>query len=122
VLGAELADSGIAVTVVAPGLFRTPMSESLPSQRVSPASRFAPAFDALARTSADRLASAGNPDDAAVVIVDCLRSPAPPARVVAGPDGLAMEEAVRAASPDDLARMLGESVGKLSAGHAWPVT
>lgn len=122
VLGAELADSGIAVTVVAPGLFRTPMSESLPSQRVSPSSRFAGAFEALAQASAERLATAGNPDDAAAVIHACLRSAAPPARVVAGRDGLAMEEMVRSASPDELARMLGESVGKLRADRTGPVS
>lgn len=116
VLGAELADTGIAVTVVAPGLFRTPMSESLPAQRAAPGSRFTGAFETLARSSAERLAEAGNPDDAARVIEDCVRSEFPPARVVAGADGIAMEQAVRAASADDLARMLGQAVGRLTAG------
>ncbi|MBO0805087.1 MAG: SDR family oxidoreductase [Nocardiopsaceae bacterium] len=117
VLGAELAGTGIAVTVVAPGLFRTAMSEAMPSQLAPPGSRFADAFETLARASAQRLRTAGDPDDAARVIADCVRSDSPPARVVAGEDGVAMENAVRAATPEELARMLGEAVGKLTAGN-----
>jgi hypothetical protein len=115
VLGAELAGTGIAVTVVAPGLFRTAMSEELPSWRAAPGSRFEGAFEALSRASEERLESAADPDEAARVIEDCVRSESPPARAVAGEDGLAMEETVRAASAEDLARMLGEAVGKLMA-------
>jgi NAD(P)-dependent dehydrogenase (short-subunit alcohol dehydrogenase family) len=115
VLGAELAGTGIAVTVVAPGLFRTAMSEELPSWRAAPGSRFEGAFEVLSRASEERLESAADPDEAAWVIEDCVRSESPPARAVAGADGLAMEETVRAASAEDLARMLGEAVGKLMA-------
>ena len=117
VLGAELAGTGIAVTVVAPGLFRTAMSESLPSQRVAPGSRFTLAFETLSRASADRLQAAADPDDAARVIEDCIRSESPPARMIAGADGVAIENVVRQASAEDLARMLGEAVGKLTAGN-----
>lgn len=117
VLGAELAGTGIAVSVVAPGLFRTPMSESLPSQRAAPGSRFAGALETLAKSSEQRLQGAGNPDDAARVIEDCIRSDSPPARIIAGADGVAMENVVRQSTPEELARMLGEAVGKLTAGH-----
>ncbi|MBO0821942.1 MAG: SDR family NAD(P)-dependent oxidoreductase [Nocardiopsaceae bacterium] len=116
VLGAELTGTGVTVTVVAPGLFRTPMSESLPSQRAAPGSRFAGAFERLSAFSRQRLDGAGDPDDAARVIEDVLRSDSPPARVVAGADARAMEETVRAATPEDLARMLSESVATLTGG------
>ena len=117
VLGAELAGTGITVTVVAPGFFRTPMSERLPAQRADPSSRFAGAFETLARSSAERLRTAGDPDDAARVIEDCVRVASPPARMIAGADGVAMENLVRKSSVEDLARMLGEAVGKLTAGN-----
>jgi NAD(P)-dependent dehydrogenase (short-subunit alcohol dehydrogenase family) len=122
VLGAELAGTGIAVTVVAPGLFRTSMSEALPAQRAAPDSRFAEAFETLAEASAQRLLTAADPDVAARVIEDCVRSQSPPARMIAGADGVAMEEVVRASSAEDLARMLGEAVGKLTAGNGETLT
>jgi NAD(P)-dependent dehydrogenase (short-subunit alcohol dehydrogenase family) len=115
VLGAELSGTGVSVTVVAPGLFRTPMSQALTSQRAAPGSRFAGAFEKLSKLAAQRLESAGDPDDAARVIEDVLRSDFPPARVVAGADGQAIEDRVRGGGPEDLARVLGESVAALTA-------
>jgi NAD(P)-dependent dehydrogenase (short-subunit alcohol dehydrogenase family) len=117
VLGAELTGTGITVTVVAPGLFRTTMATRPPtSMTVAPDSRFTGAFETLARAREDRLRTAGDPDEVARVIVDCIRSDSPPARAIAGADGVAMEEMVRAASPEDLARLLADSVEKLTAG------
>ncbi len=47
VLGAELHGTGVFVTVVAPGLFRTAMSEQLPSCQVADGSGYARAFETL---------------------------------------------------------------------------
>ena len=114
VLGAELTDSGIFVTVVAPGLFRTPMAEKQGETRVPEGSRYAKAFAALARGGAERLKAAGDPDEVAVAVEELIRSDAPPARLVVGADGLALEEQVRQTGAEDLAALLRESVIRLN--------
>jgi NAD(P)-dependent dehydrogenase (short-subunit alcohol dehydrogenase family) len=115
VLGAELTGTGIAVTMVALGFFRTAMAEALPSHRVADGSPHAAAFEALARNSEERLRTAGDPDEAAAAIADCVHSADPPARLVVGADGIAMEEAVRKMSPEDLAGALRDAVVELNA-------
>ena len=114
VLGAELQGSGIFVTVVAPGLFVTGMSEQLPFARVSDDSRYAAAFEKLRAESALELATAGDPDEVARAIADCLAAAEPPARIVVGADGVAMDETVRKASAEDLAAMLRDYVASLT--------
>ena len=114
VLGAELQGSGVFVTVVAPGLFVTGMSEQLPFVRVPDGSRYAAAFEKLRAGSALELAAAGDPDEVARAIADCLAAAEPPARVVVGADGVAMDETVRKASAEDLATMLREYVASLT--------
>ena len=114
VLGAELQGSGIFVTVVAPGLFVTGMSEQLPFARVADDSRYAAAFGKLRAESALELATAGDPDEVAQAIADCIGAEQPPARIVVGADGIAMDETVRKASAEDLATMLREYVASLT--------
>lgn len=79
-LGAELHGSGIFVTVVAPGLFTTGMSEQLPFVRVADDSRYAGVFDKLRAESAMELAAAGDPDEVARALQDCIAADPPPAR------------------------------------------
>ena len=114
VLGAELQGSGIFVTVVAPGLFVTGMSEQLPFARVADDSRYAAAFEKLraesaARTGDGRRPRRGGPRDRRL-----HRRAQPPARIVVGADGVAMDETVRKASAEDLATMLREYVASLT--------
>ena len=106
--------SGIFVTVVAPGLFVTGMSEQLPFARVADDSRYAGAFEKLRAESAMELAAAGDPDEVARAIADCIAADQPPARIVVGADGIAMDETVRKASAEDLAIMLREYVASLT--------
>jgi NAD(P)-dependent dehydrogenase (short-subunit alcohol dehydrogenase family) len=114
VLGAELHGSGILVTVIAPGLFLTGMSEQLPLVRVADDSRYARAFEKLRAGSAAELESAGDPDEVARAIADCIGVDQPPARIVVGADGIAMDETVRKASAEDLATMLRDYVASLT--------
>jgi NAD(P)-dependent dehydrogenase (short-subunit alcohol dehydrogenase family) len=113
VLAAELQGSGIFVTVVAPGLFVTGMSEQLPFARVANDSRYAAAFQKLRVESALELAAAGDPDEVASAIAECIGADQPPARIVVGADGIAMDETVRKATAEDLAIMLRDFVESL---------
>ncbi|HEX4288921.1 MAG TPA: SDR family oxidoreductase [Trebonia sp.] len=114
VLGAELQGSGIYVTVIAPGLFVTGMSQQLPFARVATDSRYAGVFEKLRAESALELAAAGDPDEVARAIADCIAAAEPPARIVVGADGIAMDETVRKSSAEDLATMLREYVASLT--------
>jgi NAD(P)-dependent dehydrogenase (short-subunit alcohol dehydrogenase family) len=113
VLGAELHGSGICVTVVAPGLFVTGMSQQLPFVQVADDSRYAEAFESLRAGSAKELASAGDPDEVARAIAGCITADQPPARIVVGADAVAMEEMVRKANAQELAVMLRDYVASL---------
>jgi NAD(P)-dependent dehydrogenase (short-subunit alcohol dehydrogenase family) len=114
VLGAELQGSGIHVTVVAPGLFVTGMSEQLPYARVDGDSRYAAAFGKMNAESALELATAGDPDEVARALADCIAADPPPARIVVGADGVAMDETFRTTSAEDLATMLRDYVASLT--------
>lgn len=114
VLDAEVRGFGVAVTVVAPGLYRTAMSQALLSFSVAGGSPYAAAFGALQRVNATRLPGAGDPDEAARVIEDCLRAADPPARLVAGDDAAGVDQAVRQAGAEGLARRLREFVAGLA--------
>jgi NAD(P)-dependent dehydrogenase (short-subunit alcohol dehydrogenase family) len=113
VLGAELQGSGIFVTVVAPGLFVTEMSQGLPAARVADDSRYAQTFEKLRAESAAELLTAGDPDEVALALAECIAAAQPPARIVVGADGIAMDETFRKATAEDLATMLREYVASL---------
>ncbi len=114
VLGAELHGSGIFVTVIAPGLFVTGMSEQLPFVRVADDSRYAPAFAKLRDGSAAELESAGDPDEVARAIAECIDAGQPPARIVVGADAIAMEDMIRKANAEELAVLLRDYVATLT--------
>ena len=117
VLDAEVHGFGIFVTVVAPGLFQTPMSAAFGSGRVADDSPYAAAFAAAIEESVAEVARAGDPGLVARAIDDCIRAGDPPARIVVGADAEEMEKTVRAASPDELAAMMREYVAGLTAGQ-----
>jgi NAD(P)-dependent dehydrogenase (short-subunit alcohol dehydrogenase family) len=113
VLGAEVASFGITVTVVAPGFFRTEMAEGLGAQHVDPGSHYRAALGAIQATDRDRLESAGDPDEVARAVEDCLASASPPARVVVGADAVGFETLVRGATSEEYAAMLRDYVAQL---------
>lgn len=90
------------------------MSEQLPSCQVADASAYARAFETLRSRNATALASAGDPGEVASAIEDCIRAGEPPARVVVGADGAAMEHTIRQSSEEDLAKLLREFVASLA--------
>jgi NAD(P)-dependent dehydrogenase (short-subunit alcohol dehydrogenase family) len=114
VLDAEVHGFGIFVTVVAPGLFQTPMSDGFGSWSVAEDSPYAAAFAVMIEQSVAELGQAGDPDLVARAIDDCIRADDPSARLVVGADAEEMEKTVRAASPDDLAKMMREYVAGLT--------
>lgn len=121
VLGAEVAAFGIRVTVVAPGLFRTAMADELGRRPVAPGSAYRAALEGLRGADGERLAAAGDPDQVAVAVEECLLSADPPARVVVGADAEGFEQLLRNASPEDLAAMLRDYVAQMSqAGGSSP--
>lgn len=114
VLGAEVAEFGISVTVVAPGLFRTAMADELGRHPVDPTSRYRAALETLRGADTQRLESAGDPDDVAAAVEQCLLTAEPAARVVVGADAEGFERLLKDASPDDLATMLRDYVAQLT--------
>jgi hypothetical protein len=79
-------------------------------------SRYAKAFETLRAGSAGRVESAGDPDEVARAIAECVRADEPPARIVVGADGIAMEETIRQAGAEDVARMMRDFVASLTQG------
>jgi NAD(P)-dependent dehydrogenase (short-subunit alcohol dehydrogenase family) len=114
VLDAEVHGFGIFVTVVAPGLFQTPMARQLPSFAVAADSRYAATLDKLREQNAAALEGAADPDEVARAIEDCLRASDPPARVVVGADAVDMDATARRSTAQDLAGLLREAVASLA--------
>ncbi len=114
VLDAEVHGFGIFVTVLAPGLFRTAMSESLTSYRVADDSGYAAPFGALRDLTATVLQTAGDPAEVAGAIEGCIRASDPPARMVVGADAAEMDATVRRTSAEGLATLLRGYVAGLT--------
>jgi hypothetical protein len=69
---------------------------------------------ALPARAAASLEHAGDPDEVARAIEECIAADDPPARIVVGADAEEMIKMVRDASPGDLARVLREYVAGLA--------
>jgi NAD(P)-dependent dehydrogenase (short-subunit alcohol dehydrogenase family) len=115
-LRAETASMGIAVTVIAPGLFATDMSDQLGQISILPNSPYAVPLAALAHQEPARRATAGDPDLVAEAVTDCLGRADPPARIVVGRDAVSMEDLVRKHSVEDVNAMLRDVVTGLEKG------
>ena len=113
-IDAEIHGFGISVSVIAPGFFRSAMADALPSYEVAPESQYRAASETMKRQNRARLDTAGDPDDVARVIFDCIHSSDPPGRTIVGPDALGMDKLVRGATADDFTRMLRDYVAELS--------
>ena len=115
-LRAELSSFGIRVTVVAPGLFRTEMAAALgQDRRPDPSSPYHAALQGLRGQDEGRLDAAGDPDEVAVAVEDCLVNADPPARIVVGADAVNYEKLVRESSVEDFNAMLRDFVAQLEA-------
>ena len=112
-LDAEVHGFGISVSVIAPGLFRTEMSNTLDSFRVSRESSYRKAFEALTTQQTARKDTAGDPDEVAAAIQECIHAADAPARMVVGSDAEAMLNIVQSSNPDDFAALLRAFVANL---------
>ena len=113
-IDAEVHAFGISVSVIAPGLFRSAMADALPSHDFGPDSLYRAASKTLQSQNRERLGSAGDPDDVARAVVDCVHNPKPPARVIVGLDALGMDRLVHDATSDDLRQMLRDYCTQIS--------
>jgi NAD(P)-dependent dehydrogenase (short-subunit alcohol dehydrogenase family) len=113
-LDAEVHGFGIRVSVVAPGLFRTPMAESLADASVDASSPYRKVFDARSATDQTRLESAGDPDEVATVIEQCIREEDPPSRVVVGADAIEISKQLASSDANALGQYLRAGVARLN--------
>ncbi len=114
VLGAEVHQFGISVTVVAPGFFLTEMAQSLGATELPADSIYLDALTTLRAQNIGRLDGAGDPDDVAAAIELCIDAPEPPARVVVGADAEAFAKLVHDTDADTFAAMLRDFVAQLN--------
>jgi NAD(P)-dependent dehydrogenase (short-subunit alcohol dehydrogenase family) len=114
VLDAEVHAFGVFVTVVAPGLFRTEMSESLDTYAVAEGSVYEPVFRALMASNTALHDKAADPDVVAAAIAACIAVSPPPARVIVGTDAEAMSKLVHDTNPEDFAAVMRDFVDGLT--------
>ena len=113
-LDAEVHRFGVRVSVVAPGLFRSEMTEA--AQRpleVAADSMFEPELRGVHAMNLDRVQSAGDPDMVAEAVERCITADDPPARVAVGADAESMAQFVRDTSDDDYAAVMRSFVAEL---------
>jgi NAD(P)-dependent dehydrogenase (short-subunit alcohol dehydrogenase family) len=113
VLDAEVHRFGIDVSVVAPGLFRSEMSDQLTTMEVPADSIYASTLAAVREQNIARIPSAGDPAEVADAIATCIDAPSPPGRVVVGFDAQSMAKLVHDTSDDDFTAMLRAFVAGL---------
>jgi NAD(P)-dependent dehydrogenase (short-subunit alcohol dehydrogenase family) len=114
VLGAEVRQFNIFVTVVAPGLFRTKMASDLQKRSVDPGSVYRMPLLGMRRQDSSRLEKAGDPDEVARAIEECMSSQLPPARIVVGQDAKSFEKLLQGSTADELSAMLVDYVRELT--------
>jgi NAD(P)-dependent dehydrogenase (short-subunit alcohol dehydrogenase family) len=114
VLDAEAHQYGVFVTVISPGLFRTPMADAQATYQPDQDSAYAAALRALPGRAAVALESAGDPDVVARAIEDCIAAAQPPARVVVGADAEELIARIGELSADELAGVLRDHVAGLA--------
>jgi NAD(P)-dependent dehydrogenase (short-subunit alcohol dehydrogenase family) len=113
-LDAEIHGFGIFVTVVAPGLFRTEMIEGLVSFGIAEGSAYRKTLEGLRAENTVYIAGAGNPQEVADAIDQCVRADDPPARVVVGADAQELVKLVHDTDPDSFAKLLRAEVATLA--------
>lgn len=107
-LAAEVAQFGIKVSVVAPGLFRTEMVEALPAFVPPPHSRYRAALAGMTEMNKQRLLTAGDPDEVGAAIESCVNSDDPPIRVTVGADAAALQ--AMASDPNVYVTMFAQAI------------
>lgn len=114
VLDAEVHRFGVRVSVVAPGLFRSEMTEAARQPlEVPEGSLYEPELRGLHTMNLGRVQSAGDPDLVAEAVERCITADDPPARVAVGADAEDMARFVRDTSDDDYAAAMRSFVGGL---------
>ena len=113
VLDAEVHRFGISVSVVAPGLFRSEMSQALTEGTVPAGSHHTTVLESLRRQAVARVAGAGDPAVVADAVSVCLSADSAPARLVVGEDALSFAALLRDTSDDDFTALLREFVSGL---------
>ena len=71
-------------------------------------------FAELIEGGAAELDEAGDPDEVARAVQECIRAAEPPARLLIGADAVEMEKTARGSSPEELAALLRKSVADLT--------
>jgi NAD(P)-dependent dehydrogenase (short-subunit alcohol dehydrogenase family) len=89
-LAAEVKQFGIHVTVVSPGLFATEMVDQLATFGWPDASPYARVLEAMKAMQAERITTAGDPDEVGAAIAAVIADDEPPVRVVVGADAQAL--------------------------------
>jgi NAD(P)-dependent dehydrogenase (short-subunit alcohol dehydrogenase family) len=110
-LAAEVAQFGIAVTVVSPGRFKQDSTAAPPDMQTPSDSPYRAALSGMTKSSGDR-SSAGDPDEVGAVIEECVEGENPPARIAVGAD---VEELLKLASdPNDYVATFAKAIADAS--------
>ena len=89
-LAAEVKQFGIHVTVIAPGLFATDMVDQLRTFDWPAGSPYRRVLEAMKTMQAERITTAGDPDEVGAAIAAVIAADDPPVRIVVGEDAQAL--------------------------------